>query len=57
MDTPERYRKAYQYFTQAEMNKLHSVGYKQSYLSLEDGVGSYVAWLKEHEKPLDKKYN
>lgn len=50
MDTPEKYRKAYQYFTQAEMQKLTAAGFDHSYLSLEEGVARYVAWLQEHER-------
>ncbi len=49
MDTPEQYRKAYQYFTEADMSLLHSVGYDRKFKSLEDGVAEYVEWLKKHE--------
>ena len=51
MDTPEQYRKAYQYFTQAEMGKMQNAGYDAPFLSLEDGVKQYVSWLLQHEKP------
>jgi ADP-L-glycero-D-manno-heptose 6-epimerase len=50
IDTPEQYRKAYQYFTQAEMGKMEKAGYRKPFLSLEEGVASYVAWLRENEK-------
>lgn len=54
MDTPEQYRKAYQYFTQAEMQKMRAAGYSAPFLSLEAGVSDYVKWLLEHSpKPKD----
>ncbi len=55
IDTPPQFRKAYQYFTEAEMDRMHSAGYPKSFLSLEDGVRSYVNWLKEQEpiSPVD----
>ena len=40
--TPLDIRHAYQYFTQADMNKLRSVGYSKAFLSLEDGVKKYI---------------
>lgn len=60
METPEQYRKAYQYFTEAEMGKLASVGYNKPFLSLEQGVAEYVAWLLKNEpavKEVPKNYN
>jgi len=42
IDTPEDIRDKYQYFTQAEMAKLKSIGYNQPFTSLEDGVNDYV---------------
>jgi len=42
IDTPEDIRDKYQYFTQAEMTKLKSIGYNQPFTSLEDGVNDYV---------------
>ena len=35
-------RNKYQYFTQADIHKLRSVGYKKSFVKLEDGVKDYV---------------
>lgn len=32
----------YQYFTQAEMKKLRSVGYHAEFYTLEDGITDYV---------------
>ena len=42
IDTPEDIRDKYQYFTQADMTKLRSSGYKKEFLSLKDGVSDYV---------------
>jgi ADP-L-glycero-D-manno-heptose 6-epimerase len=45
IDTPADIRDTYQYFTQADMNKLRSWGYSDQFYSLEDGVNDYV---KQH---------
>ena len=42
IDMPEDIRDKYQYFTQADMQKLESAGYNRSFASLEDGVSDYV---------------
>lgn len=42
VDTPEDIRDKYQYFTEADMTKLLSVGYSQPFYSLEAGVTEYV---------------
>jgi ADP-L-glycero-D-manno-heptose 6-epimerase len=42
IDTPEDIRDKYQYFTEANMGKLRSIGYKLPSTSLEDGVDQYV---------------
>jgi ADP-L-glycero-D-manno-heptose 6-epimerase len=42
IDTPEDIRDTYQYFTEADMSKLISVGYSEKFTSLEDGVTDYV---------------
>jgi len=42
IDTPIDIRDKYQYFTEANMNKLISQGYKKPFTSLEDGVHDYV---------------
>lgn len=39
---PENLQKQYQYFTEAEMNKLKSAGYKKQATILEDVVADYV---------------
>lgn len=43
VDTPEDIRDKYQYFTEADMSKLKSIGYDKSFTSLEAGVQDYVA--------------
>lgn len=42
IDTPIDIRDKYQYFTEANMNKLISAGYSKKFTSLEDGVNDYV---------------
>ncbi|MBK8490573.1 MAG: ADP-glyceromanno-heptose 6-epimerase [Saprospirales bacterium] len=42
VDTPEDIRDTYQYFTQANMQKLRSAGYTKPFWSLEKGVEDYV---------------
>lgn len=42
IDMPEKLRTKYQYFTQANMEKLREAGYKEPFYSLEDGVKDYV---------------
>lgn len=39
---PEDIRDTYQYFTEATMDKLRSIGYTKPFTSIEDGVGEYV---------------
>jgi ADP-L-glycero-D-manno-heptose 6-epimerase len=42
IDMPEDIRDKYQYFTEANMNKLIQAGYKEPFYSLEQGVDDYV---------------
>ena len=42
MDTPEVLRGNYQYFTEANMSKLRSIGYEKPFCTLEEGVKDYV---------------
>jgi ADP-L-glycero-D-manno-heptose 6-epimerase len=42
IDTPTDIRDKYQYFTEAKMDKLRSIGYPKPFTSLEDGVVDYV---------------
>jgi ADP-L-glycero-D-manno-heptose 6-epimerase len=39
---PEDIRDKYQYFTEANMKKLHDAGYTKPFYSLEQGVDDYV---------------
>jgi ADP-L-glycero-D-manno-heptose 6-epimerase len=49
IDTPKDIRDKYQYFTEANMNKLKQAGYKKPFLSLEQGVDDYVkTYLKKN---------
>lgn len=40
--TPADIRDKYQYFTEADMSKLKSIGYTKEFTSLEDGIRDYV---------------
>jgi ADP-L-glycero-D-manno-heptose 6-epimerase len=47
---PEDIRHSYQYYTQAEMNKLRTVGqYTHDFISLEEGIKTYI---QQHLIPL-----
>ena len=43
VDTPADIRDKYQYFTEAKMEKLRSIGYDKPFTPLEEGVNDYVA--------------
>ena len=42
VDMPANVRNQYQYFTEARMDRLRRAGYDKPFISLEDGVRSYV---------------
>jgi ADP-L-glycero-D-manno-heptose 6-epimerase len=42
IDMPEDIRDKYQYFTEADMDKLRAAGYQKEFCSLEEGVADYV---------------
>jgi len=42
IDMPEDIRETYQYFTEANMQKLRSVGYMDTFYTLEKGINDYV---------------
>ncbi len=42
IDTPEDIRDKYQYFTEAKMDKLRSIGFGYKFHSLEEGITDYV---------------
>jgi ADP-L-glycero-D-manno-heptose 6-epimerase len=43
IDMPESVRNQYQYFTEADINKIRSIGYENKITSLEESVRDYVA--------------
>lgn len=50
INMPEDIRESYQYFTEADMNKLRSAGYVEKFYSLEEGIDDYVRnYLKKKE--------
>lgn len=51
IDTPADIRDTYQYFTEADMSKMRTLGgYQKPFFSLEEGIGDYVArYLKTEE--------
>ena len=52
IDMPETLKNKYQYFTQAEMGRLHAAGYTKPFTSLEDGTRDYVQnYLAQEEDP------
>lgn len=42
IDTPIDIRDKYQYFTEADMSRLRSIGYDKPFRSLEEGIADYV---------------
>jgi len=51
IDTPIDIRDKYQYFTEANMAKLKSIGYTEAFTSIEDGVRDYVSnYLVNHKR-------
>jgi len=42
IDTPIDIRDKYQYFTEARMTKLRSIGYEKAFITLEEGTKDYV---------------
>lgn len=51
IDTPADIRDKYQYFTEANMEKIKKIGYARSFTSLENGVNDYVKiYLSSHSK-------
>lgn len=50
IDTPEDIRDKYQYFTEANMDKMLNIGYADGFHSLEEGVEDYVQnYLTSHK--------
>ncbi len=42
---PDHLKGAYQSFTQADVNHLHSTGYTKAFKTVEEGVQAYLTWL------------
>jgi ADP-L-glycero-D-manno-heptose 6-epimerase len=45
VDFPDSLEEQYQAFTEAKMEKIRECGYNENFLSLEEGVNSYLDWL------------
>lgn len=50
IDTPEDIRDTYQYFTEADMDKLKAAGYPAPFCSLEEGINDYVRNYLQEER-------
>jgi ADP-L-glycero-D-manno-heptose 6-epimerase len=50
IDTPEDIRDSYQYFTEANMEKIRKAGFYQTFTTLEEGVKDYVQQYLIHKK-------
>lgn len=51
MDLPAEIKGQYQYFTQADIQKLRTAGYTKPFTSLEDGVAKYIREYLESADP------
>lgn len=49
IDMPLTLREKYQYFTEANMDKLKNAGYARPFTSLEDGIKQYVSYLRKDD--------
>ena len=47
IDFPESLEEQYQAFTEAKIEKIREYGYNENFLSLEEGVNSYLDWLSK----------
>ena len=45
---PEHLKGRYQSYTQADIGNLRQAGYAQAFMSVEEGVPHYLAWLQAH---------
>jgi len=52
IDTPEDIRDTYQYFTEAEMHKLRSIGFHREFHTLEEGIADYVGNYLLHDRAV-----
>lgn len=46
---PEHLKGRYQSFTEADLRALRAVGYDREFLTVEEGVQRYMAWLDQHQ--------
>lgn len=49
VDTPADIRDKYQYFTEADMSKLRSIGYNKEFHTLEEGIADYLPYLNTNK--------
>ena len=49
IEMPDKIKKQYQYETQADLKKLRSVGYKNDFYSLEEGIKDYIKILENSD--------
>lgn len=47
---PEGLQAKYQSYTQADLERLRAAGYREPFLTVEQGVSRYVQWLLEQER-------
>lgn len=50
IEFPEQLKGSYQSFTEADINALRDVSYKNDFTSLESGIKQYLDWLNADEK-------
>lgn len=50
VDTPRDLRSRYQYFTEADIQKLREIGYSRPFTGLEEGIGEYVTRYLSREE-------
>jgi ADP-L-glycero-D-manno-heptose 6-epimerase len=50
IDIPEDIRDKYQYYTEADMNKMRQAGYSNRFTSLEEGISDYVSRYLMNQK-------
>ncbi|OQB75065.1 MAG: ADP-L-glycero-D-manno-heptose-6-epimerase [candidate division TA06 bacterium ADurb.Bin131] len=56
IDMPDNIRNSYQYFTQADVKKIRSAGYKETFLSLEESIQDYIKNYLLKEDPYLKPF-
>jgi ADP-L-glycero-D-manno-heptose 6-epimerase len=46
---PAHLKGRYQSFTQADISRLRQVGYRADFMTVEQGVLKYLAWLEQNQ--------